>query len=304
MPADSDESVTAFLEALAGEQGAAKNTLLAYGRDLRLLGAFLKKPPREATAADLKRYLANLVRQEVRATTQARKLSCFRRYFRFLHAERRTAENPAAGLAAPKRPRALPKTLSEAEVEKLLAAAAEKGKQKSGLPALRLTALLELLYASGLRVSELVSLPKASAAGERKFLIVKGKGGKERMVPVGRAASRAIAAYLAALKAAGVDSKFLFPSRSGSGHLTRIRAFQLIKQTAAKAGIDPKKISVHVLRHAFATHLLAHGADLRAVQKLLGHSDISTTQIYTHVLDDRLKRLVSEKHPLARQKGK
>jgi integrase/recombinase XerD len=304
LPKASDETVATFLEALAAEKGAARNTLEAYGRDLKLLSAHLGKPAAEASEDELRGYLAHLHRSGIGPASQARKLSCFRQFFRFLRSERRIAGNPAASLSLPKKPKPLPRTLSEEEVENLLAAAAEAAKTKSSLAALRLVAFLELLYATGLRVSELVTLPKAAVAGERKFLIVRGKGGKERMVPVGRAAGRAVGEYLAALKASGTDSKFLFPSRSKAGHLTRVRAFQLIKRAALKAGIDPARISVHALRHAFATHLLAHGADLRSVQKLLGHADISTTQIYTHVLDERLKRLVSEKHPLARKKAK
>lgn len=300
--AHSRETITAFLEALAAEKGAALNTLSSYRRDLTLLAAWLGGPLEQAGAGDLRRYLDYLNRQGFSPATAARKLSAFRQFYKFLFAERRIAENPASGLENPKRRHKLPKTLSEDEVDRLLAAAAAAAQRKPGLKSARLLAMIELLYATGLRVTELVSLPRAAAAGSRKVLIVKGKGGRERMVPLSRPAMRALGRYLKELKKTGDDSKWLFPSRGKSGHITRIRAFQLIKETAARAGIAPARISVHTLRHAFATHLLAHGADLRSVQKLLGHSDISTTQIYTHVLNDRLRRLVTEKHPLARKK--
>lgn len=300
----SNGNVEAFLEALAAERGAAKNTLLSYRRDLALLTSYLGKPAAAADENDLRRYLLHLHQTGMSATTQARKLSCFRQFFRFAVSERFVTDNPAARLVSPKKSKTLPKTLSESEVEQLLAFVTKDAKAQPTLSKLRLVALLELLYASGLRVSELISLPKILAAGERQYLIVKGKGGKERMVPIGRAAAQALSAYFTVLKKMGVESKWLFPSRNTAHHLSRIRAFQIIKAAAKKAGLDFTKISAHVLRHAFATHLLAHGADLRAVQKLLGHADISTTQIYTHVLDERLKRLVAEKHPLARAKAK
>lgn len=300
----SNGSVEAFLESLAAERGAAKNTLLSYRRDLELLTSYLGKSVVAADENDLRRYLLHLHQTGTSATTQARKLSCFRQFFRFAVSEKILADNPTAALVSPKKSKTLPKTLSENEVEQLLAFVSKDAKVQPTLTNLRLVALLELLYASGLRVSELISLPKVLVAGERQYLIVKGKGGKERMVPIGRAAAQALSSYLTALKKTDVESKWLFPSRNAAHHLSRIRAFQLIKSAAKKAGLDFTKISAHVLRHAFATHLLAHGADLRAVQKLLGHADISTTQIYTHVLDERLKRLVAEKHPLARAKAK
>ena len=237
------------------------------------------------------------------ATTAARKLSALRQFYKHLYAEGLVAENPTAHLENPKQPKPLPKTLSEEQVDRLLASVIERARKKPTVANLRTVALIELLYATGLRVSELVSLKKTALAGGRRFIIVRGKGGKERMVPLGKVAARAAGDYLKVLKADGAhkDSPWLFPTRSREGYLTRVRAFQLIKEAAGRAGLDPSRISVHVLRHAFATHLLANGADLRAVQKLLGHSDISTTQIYTHVLEDRLKRLVSEKHPLSKK---
>jgi len=263
----------------------------------------VKKPFSEVTQSDLNGYFENLNKRHLSATTAARKLSALRQFFKHLYAEGVIRENPTAHLENPKAAKPLPKTLSEEDVDTLLSYVADQAKKKPTPANLRTVALIEMLYATGLRVSELVSLRKATLTGERKFIIVKGKGGKERMVPLTGPARRAVVSYLRALKAGGADkdSPWLFPSRSREGYLTRIRAFQLIKEVSAKAGLDAAKISVHVLRHAFATHLLANGADLRSVQKLLGHSDISTTQIYTHVLEERLKKLVSEKHPLSKK---
>lgn len=256
------------------------------------------------TQDDLNRYFEELSKRHLSATTAARKLSSLRQFYKHLYAEGLVTENPTAHLENPKQPKPLPKTLSEEEVGRLLTVVIERARRKPTVANLRNVALIELLYATGMRVSELVSLKKTAFAGGRRFIIVKGKGGKERMVPLGKVAIRATSRYLKALKAAGTDkdSPWLFPTRSREGYLTRVRAFQLVKEAAGRAGLDPSRISAHVLRHAFATHLLANGADLRAVQKLLGHSDISTTQIYTHVLEERLRRLVSEKHPLSRKK--
>lgn len=300
------ETIHRFLEVLAAERGAARNTLLSYERDLRLFKNWLAKPLTMASEADLEHYLVHLNQWHFTATTAARKLSSLRQFYKFLYAEGLIEKNPTANLENPKKPKVLPKTLSETEVELLLETAAAKARSKPVMRHLRLLALIEILYATGLRVSELVSLPRAAVEGERMFLIIKGKGGKERMVPLSSKACQAIASYLKVLEktATSSDKKWLFPSNSKEGHLTRVRAFQLIKDLAVEAGLDSAKISAHVLRHAFATHLLAHGADLRAVQKLLGHSDISTTQIYTHVLEERLKKLVTEKHPLARRQSK
>jgi integrase/recombinase XerD len=241
--------------------------------------------------------------------TAARRLSTLRQFHRFLFGEGLRADDPTAGLDSPRQGRTLPKVLSETEVEALLAAA----RARPGAAGARLVALLELLYATGLRVSELVALPAAAAARDPRVLIVTGKGGKERMVPLSEPARDALKRYRAAAgkrergasteapaaPAPRAPGKWLFPSRGAAGHLTRQRVAQLLKELAVAAGIDPAKVSPHVLRHAFASHLLDHGADLRAVQMMLGHADISTTQIYTHVLDARLKALVRDRHPLS-----
>lgn len=287
---------------MAAERGAARNTLEAYGRDLADAEAWLaarRRPLAEAGIEDLRAYLAAAEAAGMAPRTAARRLSALRQFFRFLYADGRRGDDPTAPLDAPRRGRPLPKILSEAEVEALLDAA----RDRPGPEGLRLTCLVELLYATGLRVSELVGLPFAAVARDPRVLIVRGKGGKERMVPLTGAAMDAISAYKAVrgvFLAAGETSPHLFPSRGESGHLTRRRFGQLLDETALAAGIDPAKVSPHVLRHAFATHLLDHGADLRSVQQMLGHADISTTQIYTHVLAERLRALVEAHHPLAR----
>jgi len=298
-----DPRIEAFLEAMAAERGASRNTLYAYARDLADLEAFLGATAiLDATSADLDGFSASLGRRGLAATTQRRRLSAVRQLYRFLFEDRQRADDPSTGLVPPKLGRRLPKVLSEAEVDRLLAAAcAQEGRDGA-----RLTCLLELLYATGLRVSELVGLPVNAIARTGDVLLVKGKGGKERMVPLTRAAQEALAAYRPLrdgyLKGGG-DPKRLFPSRGKEGHLTRRRFQQMLDGLAVIAGIDPAKVSPHVLRHAFATHLLAHGADLRSVQQMLGHADISTTQIYTHVLDERLRALVADHHPLAKRPG-
>lgn len=298
----SGHAIESFLEMLVAERGIAANTLQAYRRDLEDFADFLnrrKRSPETASTADIRDYMAGLSRAGMAASTAARRLSALRQFHKFLHAEGYRTDNPCTVVDAPHRSRPLPKILSEAEVERLLDAA-------SALPGpegARMLALLELLYASGLRVSELVSLPLAAVTRDTGILIVRGKGGKERMVPLTEAAIRSVAAYREERQAflkEGQKSPFLFPSRGESGHLTRHRFAQMLKELAAAAGIDPEKVSPHVLRHAFATHLLDHGADLRSVQQMLGHADISTTQIYTHVVEERLRRLVEEHHPLAR----
>ena len=301
---------------LAAERGAAANTLEAYARDLKDFAGFLARRGRaahQAGVADLRAYLGQLVDAGLAPRSAARRLSTLRQFHRFLFGEGLRADDPTAGLDSPRQGRSLPKVLSEAEVEDLLAAA----RLRPGAEGVRLTALLELLYATGLRVSELVELPAAAAARDPRVLIVKGKGGKERMVPLSEPARDALKAHrMAALGPSGCGAgaeaqpaqadqaaararKWLFPSRGAAGHLTRQRVAQLLKELAVAAGIDPARVSPHVLRHAFASHLLDHGADLRSVQKMLGHADISTTQIYTHVLDARLKALVRDHHPLA-----
>ena len=299
--------VESFLEMLAAERGAAANTREAYARDLKDFAGFLARRGRavhQAGVTDLRAYLGQMVDAGLAPRSAARRLSTLRQFHRFLFGEGLRADDPTAGLDSPRQGRSLPKVLSEAEVEDLLAAA----RARPGAEGARLVAMLEVLYATGLRVSELVQLPAAAAARDPRVLIVKGKGGKERMVPLSEPARDALKAHLkahrkahskAAIDKPGRDAKWLFPSRGAAGHLTRQRVGQLLKELAVAAGIDPAKISPHVLRHAFASHLLDHGADLRSVQKMLGHADISTTQIYTHVLDARLKALVWDHHPLS-----
>ena len=303
---------------LIAERGASENTRAGYGRDLSDFAGFLKGRATtlaEAVGADVRAYLARLSRARMSPRTAARRLSALRQYYRFLLAEGIRADDPTAAVDSPRQGRALPKVLSEAEVEGLLAAVRARGAApetaRAELENLRLAALVELLYATGLRISELISLPAAAVARDPRVLIVRGKGGKERMVPLSEPAREAVARYLAArrrseaesarrTRASARPSRWLFPSSGRSGHLSRQRVAQLLKALAAEAGIPPGKVSPHVLRHAFASHLLDHGADLRAVQKMLGHADISTTQIYTHVLGERLKRLVHQHHPLAK----
>ena len=292
----------AFLEMLSAERGAAVHTLDAYRRDLLDFAGHLRKKGRTFTngsAADIRDYLASLSAASLKASTQARRLSALRQLHRFLLDEDIRTDDPTSAIESPKRGRPLPKVVSETQTQALIDAAATV----EGPEAVRLLCIVELLYASGLRVSELVTLSLAAASGDRRMLLVKGKGGKERLVPLGAPAREAIKAYLQVrprfLPPSERAQRFLFPSRGVEGHLTRRRVAQLLKDLAVKAGVDPGKLSPHVLRHAFASHLVAHGADLRSVQQLLGHADIATTQIYTHVQDERLRRLVSEKHPLA-----
>jgi integrase/recombinase XerD len=293
----------AFLEMLAAERGAALNTLQSYERDLTQFAGWLKSQrgplPEEADEEDVKGYLAALSRAQVAPATAARRLSCLRQFYRFLYGENLRVDDPTAKLDSPRKSRPLPKILSEEDVDLLLAAA----RDGEGPEALRRAALLETLYASGLRVSELVGLPLSALRDDAEMILVRGKGGKERLVPLGGAARAALAAYLDArghFLGDAEQSPWLFPSRADSGHLTRQRFGQILKEIAVAAGLPPSKVSPHVLRHAFASHLLAHGADLRSVQQMLGHADISTTQIYTHVLEERLRALVQEHHPLAR----
>jgi integrase/recombinase XerD len=295
-----------YLDMLAAERGAGINTLAAYERDLDDLGAYLKLRKRSiaaANTADLRAYLEELSRRGLRATTAARRLSAIRQLYRFLYAEGHCKDDPAAVLEGPKRQRALPKTLTVAEVDHLLAAAARCDPAAPlgvRLRAARLASLLEILYATGLRVSELVALPITAARRDTRVIVVRGKGNKERLVPLNEAARRATADYLALVALSGRDakSKWLFPSFGESGHLTRQHLGRELKSLARSAGLRAEQVSPHVLRHAFASHLLHNGADLRVVQTLLGHADISTTQIYTHVLEERLKGMVRDLHPL------
>ncbi|MBV9968890.1 MAG: site-specific tyrosine recombinase XerD [Xanthobacteraceae bacterium] len=298
--------VELFLDMLASERGGAKNTLAAYARDLEDLSCFLATGRRSiatATTADLRGYLGDLAQRGFKPASVARRLSAIRQLYRFLYAETHRRDDPAAILEGPKRGRPLPKVLGIGEVDRLIAAAraaAGQGEPRERLRGQRLYCLLELLYATGLRVSELVSLPASAARRNERMLIVRGKGGKERVVPLNEAARTAMRDYVAMLTNVQEQqpSKWLFPSFGETGHLTRQHVARELKSLAAAAGLRAAQVSPHVLRHAFASHLLHNGADLRVVQTLLGHADISTTQIYTHVLDDRLKSLVRDLHPL------
>ncbi|WP_378948188.1 site-specific tyrosine recombinase XerD [Mesorhizobium sp. ANAO-SY3R2] len=296
--------IEAFLEMMSAERGAADNTLSSYRRDLEDASEHLGGRLAGADAEGIRGYLDDIASRGFAATTQARKLSALRQFFRFLYAEGMRGDDPTGILDSPRKDRPLPKTMSEAETGSLLdRAAAEAAAPVDGdrLAAARMHALVEVLYATGLRVSELVSLPLTVALRDERFFIVRGKGDKERMVPLSAKAREAMRVWLAERNrdARLVESPFLFPAASESGHLPRQVFARDLKGLAARAGIASAKISPHVLRHAFASHLLQNGADLRAVQQLLGHSDISTTQIYTHVLEERLMKLVNEHHPLA-----
>ena len=306
----SDErAIRLYLDMLAAERGAGSNTLAAYERDLQDLATHLKRVRRSIAAArtaDLRAYLEELSRRGLQAATAARRLSAIRQLYRFLYAEGHRKDDPAAVLEGPKRQRALPKILTIAEVDRLLRAAGQCDPAAPlgvRLRAARLACLLEILYATGLRVSELVALPIAAARREAQVIVVRGKGNKERLVPLNDAARRATQDYLALIAPSGRDaqSKWLFPSFGGTGHLTRQHLARELKSLARAAGLRAEQISPHVLRHAFASHLLHNGADLRVVQTLLGHADISTTQIYTHVLEERLKGMVRDLHPLAHE---
>jgi integrase/recombinase XerD len=303
----SDERpVALYLDMLAAERGAQSNTLAAYAHDLADFSIHLARTRRTiatASTQDLRAYLGELARRGLRAATVARRLSAIRQLYRFLYAEGQRGDDPAAVLEGPKRVRPLPKTLTLAEVDRLLRTAATADPAaplRERLRAARLCCLLETLYATGLRVSELVSLPVTAARRDARVIVVRGKGNKERMVPLNDAAKNAMAAYLALLEESGreAQSKWLFPSFGESGHITRQHLARELKALAAAAGLRAEQVSPHVLRHAFASHLLHNGADLRVVQTLLGHADISTTQIYTHVLEERLKSLVRDLHPL------
>ena len=298
--------IEAFLEMMAAERGAADNTLASYRRDLEDASAHLGGRLADADVSGIRDYLDNLAGRGFATTSQARKLSALRQFFRFLYAEGLRGDDPTGIVDSPRKERALPKTMSEGETGRLLdRAASEAGNPEAngtdGMAAARLHALVEVLYATGLRVSELVSLPLTVALRDERFFVVRGKGDKERMVPLSAKAREAMRRWLQQRNANPrlVDSPFLFPASSESGHLPRQVFARDLKGLAARAGISAAKISPHVLRHAFASHLLQNGADLRAVQQLLGHSDISTTQIYTHVLEERLLKLVNEHHPLA-----
>lgn len=304
-----DRWISAFLEAQAAELDAAQNTLLAYGRDLKSYADFLDRKGSSFVAADkpmIEAFMVDCDAQGLAASTRARRLSAVKQLYRFAFEEGWRGDNPALRISGPGKSKSLPKTLSEAQVQALLTAATTVGRHEADR--IRNTCLMELLYATGMRVSELVSLPVSAARGDPRMLLVLGKGGKERMVPLSGAARTALAAWLTARDAAeeaarlehgAKPSRFLFPSSSKDGHLTRQSFHALIKEIAVAAGVSPASVTPHRLRHAFATHLLANGADLRAIQTLLGHADVSTTEIYTHVLEERLKDLVLTHHPLA-----
>jgi integrase/recombinase XerD len=301
--------IDAFLEMQAVERGAASNTIDAYRRDLAQYRGYLDSRARTLTAAepaDISAWLIALSEGGLGASSRARALSAVRQLYKFLLAEGHVAADPTQGQAGPRKQRPLPKTLSVAEVDKLIAAASRRTDSAEGIEqirALRLYCLIEMLYATGMRVSELVSLPRSVLAGDARVLTIKGKGGRERLVPLNPSARRALDSYLAVTTGEGrLSSKWLFPSKSAEGHLTRQRFAQDLKLVAEEAGLDAERVSPHVLRHAFASHLLDRGADLRSVQRLLGHADISTTEIYTHVLEERLKKLVHEHHPLAKKR--
>jgi len=304
---DSSRHAELFLDMLAAERGAGKNTLDAYTRDLADFESFLATEGRKivtGSTEDIRGYLADLARRGLAAASVARKLSAIRQLYRFLYAEGHRGDDPAAVIEGPKRGRSLPKILSIKEVDRLLECARERasGAALAGekVRAMRLVCLLEVLYATGLRISELIALPASAARRDERMLVVRGKGNKERLVPLNKPAREAMREYLALLAEGGMkESKWLFPSFGESGHLTRQHAARELKELAAAAGLPPARISPHVLRHAFASHLLQNGADLRVVQTLLGHADISTTQIYTHVLEERLKSLVRDLHPLS-----
>ena len=305
--------INLFLDMLAAEQGAGPNTLDAYRRDLTDFSEFLARGGQGFAGAEtqgLRDYLADLDTRGFKSSSVARRLSAMRHLFRFLLNERIRSDDPAAILSGPKRGRGLPKVLSIADVDRLLTHAKARSEAPEmtapqRLRAMRLYCLLEVLYATGLRVSELVTLPRAAARHNARMIMVRGKGNKERLVPLNEASRQAMADYLAAVevlkpaKKGAASPKWLFPSFGESGHLTRQHFARDLKELAAAAGLAPRLVSPHVLRHAFASHLLHNGADLRIVQTLLGHTDISTTQIYTHVVEERLKSLVRDLHPLA-----
>lgn len=301
--------IETFLEMLAVERGAAENTLQGYRRDLEDFSAFLGRTRvADAQPDDLSRYMSDLTRRGFAETSQARRLSALKQFFKFIYAEGTRKDDPTRTLSAPKKRGSLPKVLSIDDVDRLIETARSETlkSQRSSAARLRVQrmyTLIEVLYATGLRVSELVALPVSAAMRDARLIEIRGKGGKERLVPLSPAAQRAMKDYVGLRAAEGAYEKspWLFPSHGDSGHLTRQHFARELKALAQMAGLDVAKISPHVLRHAFASHLLQNGADLRVVQQLLGHADISTTQIYTHVLDERLRELVEQAHPLAQR---
>lgn len=316
---DLHPSIDQFLDMLSSERGAALNTRHAYWRDLADVSLYLKGQRKsdvdKATTADIKSYLEHLAakihvkgknKSQIAVRTVARRLSALRQFYRFLVSENVRKDDPTTTIDSPKQGRTLPKIMSEAEVTQLIKTAGEGG----GADSMRLVCLLEMIYATGLRVSELVGLPLSSITEDAQFITIEGKGGRERMVPLSEPAQKAMKNYMAVRTSfispddKGVQARWVFPSKTSEvGHLTRQRFAQLLKDLARAAEVDEDRVSPHVLRHAFATHLLARGADLRSVQKMLGHADIATTQIYTHMVGDKLKKTVDEKHPMAKKVG-
>lgn len=302
--------VDAFLEVAVAERSAAMNTRDAYRRDLAGFESYLKERGTSLSRAgkeDIEAYLSGLARAEMAVSTRARKLSAIRQLYKFVFESGFRSDIPALDVRHPKLPRTLPGTLSVEEVEAMIAASRSYG--RNAYEKLRNACLLELLYATGMRVSELVELPAAGVRGDPGAIAVKGKGGKERLVPLSGPSRKALSEWLQIRdeeedRRSGTgrrpQSRHLFPSRGKLGHMTRVRVYTLIKEIAAAAGIDPEKVTPHKFRHAVATHLLANGADLISIQTLLGHADVGTTEIYTHVVDERLKSLVLEHHPLAK----
>ncbi|MCY3982537.1 MAG: site-specific tyrosine recombinase XerD [Roseovarius sp.] len=298
-----------FLDSQAAEEGASENTIMAYRNDLNDFSDWVEKNGHELsliTREAIESYLIYCIDHGLRQSTAARRLSAIRQFYSFSYAERLMSCNPSLKIRNPKIQKPLPKTLSETEVEQMLEMSKSHG--RGAADKCRNKCLMELMYATGMRVSELVSLPAASARGDPQMLLVRGKGGKERMVPLSGSARLAVQNWLEHRDRIDIDaqkrgkqpSRYLFPSRGKLGHITRHRFFGLIKEIASASGVSPSKVTPHVIRHAFATHLLSNGADLISIQTMLGHSDVSTTEIYTHVLDERLKRLVENHHPLAK----
>ena len=298
-----DFTVEAFLEMMSSEKGDAALTIEAYRRDMEDFSRFLSvrgKKPEKAKEEDIADYVRNIAKNGLSSKTQSRRISCLREFYRFLLTEGRRSDNPCSFVDSPKTGKSLPKYLTEEEVARLI--------DTAGTKSLRMQTMLELLYASGMRVSELVSLPVTSVLNlkdNEALIYITGKGGKERTVPLNEPAKKAIHNWLAKREKSlkkGRESKWLFPSRAKQGYLTRDAFFKELKKIALLANIDPERVSPHVFRHSFASHLVAHNADLRSVQKMLGHADIATTEIYTHVLEEKLKTIMETKHPLSRLK--